>query len=70
MPKNGLTLPKIVSLEKPWGSSFISNNEMIITEKSGKIKIINIKNGNANEVDHDLNFLEYDQGGLLDIIYR
>jgi len=36
-----LKFTKIVSLEKPWGSSFISNNEMIVTEKSGKIKIIN-----------------------------
>ena len=28
---------KIVSLNKPWGSSFINNDEIIITEKSGKI---------------------------------
>ena len=30
-------LEKIVSLDKPWGSSFISENELIITEKKGKI---------------------------------
>ena len=65
-----LKFTKIINLNKPWGASFINNNEMIVTEKSGKIKIINIKNGNANEVDHDLNFLEYGQGGLLDIIYK
>ena len=65
-----LKFTKIINLDQPWGASFINNNEMIVTEKSGKIKIINIKNGNANEVDHDLNFLEYGQGGLLDIIYK
>ena len=65
-----LKFTKIVSLEKPWGSSFISNNEMIITEKSGKIKIINIENGNVVKVNHNLNFLESGQGGLLDIIYK
>ena len=65
-----LKFTKIVSLDKPWGSSFVSDNEMIITEKSGKIKIINIKNGNVTEVYHNLNFLESGQGGLLDIIYK
>ena len=35
-------LKKIVNLAKPWGSSFVNENELIITEKKGKIKIINI----------------------------
>ena len=65
-----LKFTKIINLDKPWGSSFIGNNEMIITEKSGKIKIINIKNGNITKVEHSLNFLEAGQGGLLDIIYK
>ena len=65
-----LKFTKIINLDKPWGSSFINNYEMIITEKSGKIKIINIKNNNVNEIAHNLNFLEHGQGGLLDVIYR
>ena len=65
-----LKFKKIASLDKPWGSSFISNDEIIITEKSGKIKIVNILNGNVAEIKHNLNFLEYGQGGLLDILYK
>ena len=65
-----LKFTKIVSLDKPWGSSFISDIKMIVTEKSGKIKIINIENGNVTKVNHNLNFLETGQGGLLDIIYK
>jgi len=65
-----LKFTKIIDLDKPWGSSFINNNELIITEKSGKIKIVDIKNSKTNEIDHNLNFLEYGQGGLLDIIYK
>ena len=34
-----LKFKKIASLDKPWGSSFISNDEIIISEKSGQIKI-------------------------------
>jgi len=65
-----LKFTKIINLDKPWGLSFISGNEMIATEKSGKIKIINIKNGNVTKVEHNLNFLEIGQGGLLDIIFK
>ena len=62
-------LEKIVDLNKPWGSSFINNDELIITEVAGKIKIVNIISRNIHEVDHNLNFIEYGQGGLLDIIF-
>ena len=65
-----LKFTKIIDLDKPWGSSFINNNELIISEKSGKIKIVNIENSNTNEINHNLNFLEHGQGGLLDIIYK
>ena len=34
---------KLVKLNDPWGSSFISKNELVITEKGGKIKIINVR---------------------------
>ncbi|MDB9761031.1 PQQ-dependent sugar dehydrogenase [Pelagibacteraceae bacterium] len=65
-----LKFTKIINLDRPWGSSFINDNELIITEISGKIKIINIKNSKVSEVDHNLNFLEHGQGGLLDVIYK
>ena len=61
---------KIVKLNEPWGSSFINNNELIITEKSGKIKIIDINSQKISNVEHDLNYLEHGQGGLLDILYK
>jgi aldose sugar dehydrogenase len=65
-----LKFTKIIDLDKPWGSSFINNNELIISEKGGKIKIVNIENSNSSEINHNLNFLEHGQGGLLDIIYK
>ena len=61
---------KIAELNEPWGSSFINKNELIITEKSGKIKIVNIHSKKILEVRHNLNFLNVGQGGLLDILYN
>ena len=61
---------KITKLEEPWGSSFISDEELIITEKTGKIKIVNIISQEVYEVEHDLNYFVHGQGGLLDIIYQ
>ena len=61
---------KIIDLDEPWSSSFTSEEELIITEKSGKIKIVNVNNKKFFEIEHNLNFLEVGQGGLLDIIYK
>ncbi len=62
-------LKKILLLDEPWGSTFINNNELLITEKSGNIKLINLQNKNIKQINHNLNVLEYGQGGLLDIVY-
>jgi aldose sugar dehydrogenase len=67
---NNYIFTKIIELDEPWGSSFINNNEIIITEKSGKIKIVNVVSKEVLEIKHNLNFLEVGQGGLLDIIHQ
>ena len=61
---------KIVDLDAPWGSTFISGKELLITEKSGKIKLINLGSAKVSEVVHNLKILEDGQGGLLDILYK
>ncbi len=61
---------KIIELETPWGSSFVNENEMIVTEKGGKIKFVNISTREIKKIGHNLNFIEYGQGGLLDILYH
>jgi len=63
-------LKKILNLNEPWGSSFINENELLITEKSGIIKIINLKKKETSIIDHNLNVIEYGQGGLLDILFK
>ena len=65
-----LKFNKITDLKAPWGSSFLNEDEIIITEKSGKIKIININSKEVSVIEHNLNFLEHGQGGLLDILYK
>ena len=64
------TLKKITSLNEPWGSTFLNNNELLITEKSGKILIVNLKDQKSKIINHNLKVLEYGQGGLLDIVFR
>ena len=65
-----LNFKKIVDLKDPWGSTFIDENNLLITEKSGVIKLVNISNKKTNLINHNLNFLEHGQGGLLDIIFN
>ena len=63
-------LKKIASLTKPWGSTFINDKELLITEKIGKIKLVNIDDGKIIEIKHNLKFKNAGQGGLLDIVYK
>ena len=39
---DNLKFKKIVNLKGPWGSTFISDTELLITEKSGEIKLIDL----------------------------
>ena len=65
-----LKFTKIANLNNPWGSSFLNDNEIIITEKGGNIKVVNIINNQVNNLEHNLDFLEDGQGGLLDILHK
>ncbi len=65
-----LTFKKLVTLNEPWGLSFLNKEEVIISEKTGKIKIVNIFSNKIYEIKHDLNYFVHGQGGLLDILYK
>ncbi len=65
-----IKLEKIVDgLDKPWSLSFIDQENIIFTEKSGKLHTLNLKNKKISEIKHNLSVLEVGQGGLLDVLY-
>jgi aldose sugar dehydrogenase len=64
-------LEKIVDgLDKPWSLSFIDRENIIFTEKPGKLYLLNLKNKKISEIKHNLEVLEYGQGGLLDVLFK
>ena len=65
-----IKISKLIDLENPWGSTFINNDELLVTEKYGSIKLINLKNKKVSSINHNINFLVDGQGGLLDILYK
>jgi hypothetical protein len=52
-------------MNQPWGMDFISNNEVIVTEKSGNIFRININNGDYIKVSNTPNISSVMQGVCL-----
>ena len=64
------SLKKIADFNAPWGSAFINKDELILTEKKGEIKVINLISKKITKIKHNLDVLVYGQGGLLDIIYK
>ena len=64
-------LEKIIKgLDSPWSLSFVDEQNLFITEKSGNIKFVNLNEKIIKDVSHNLNILEDGQGGLLDILYK
>lgn len=64
-------LEKIIKgLDSPWSLSFVDEQNLFITEKSGNIKFVNLNEKIIKDVSHNLDILEDGQGGLLDILYK
>ena len=62
-----IKLEKIVDdMDKPWSLSFIDQENIIFTEKSGKLYTLNLKTKKILEIKHNLSVLEVGQGGLLE----
>ena len=57
-------------MNRPWSLSFIDTNKIIVTEKSGNIKLVSLSEKKISDINHNLNILEDGQGGLLDILYH
>ena len=47
-----LKFTKIVDLNFPWGSTFISANKLLVTEKKGKIKLVDLRSRELKEIKH------------------
>jgi len=63
-------LQEIVNgLNSPWSLSFINENKVLVTEKSGNFVIVDIKNQKIKKIKHNLQILEDGQGGLLEVLY-
>jgi glucose/arabinose dehydrogenase len=65
-------LEKVISgLNKPWGMSFINDDELFLTQKSGEILKINLTTKEVKNFSHNLKVVQpHWQAGMLDIIYK
>ena len=49
--------------------TFLDDQNLLITEKPGKIKFVNLNNKSIKDLSHNLKVLEDGQVYLLDILY-
>ncbi len=56
--------------DNPWSLSFVDSENLIVSEKPGKIKLVNLKEKSIKNLRHNLKVLEDGQGGLLDILFK
>ena len=60
----------IHGFDSPWSLTFIDNQNLLVTEKPGNIKFLNLKEKKIKDISHNLKVLEDGQGGLLDILHK
>ena len=60
----------ITGLNNPWSLSFMTEENILITEKSGNLLKINLTNKKINKFTHNLNILKDGQGGLLEVLFK
>jgi quinoprotein glucose dehydrogenase len=66
---SALTLEKTpISLNAAWGMTWLDDTQMLITQKSGEIFLVDIVDHTQIEISHNIPVVQYGQGGLLDII--
>lgn len=51
----------------PWGMTFLSENQLLVTEREGSVRRIDIDNGRVSQLNNIPEVLADGQGGLLDI---
>lgn len=51
----------------PWGMVFLTPNKLLITEREGFVRILNINNGTKQTIKNPPNVLAEGQGGMLDV---
>jgi glucose/arabinose dehydrogenase len=60
----------VKGLKSPWSLSFINDENILITEKSGTLLKINLTNNKIDKLTHNLNIYETGQGGLLEVVFE
>ena len=60
----------IKGLNNPWSLSFMKDEVILITEKSGSLLKINLIDKKIKKLTHNLNILEDGQGGLLEVLFK
>ena len=60
----------IKDLKNPWSLSFMTDKDILVTEKSGNLLKINLLNKKIDKLTHNLNILEDGQGGLLEVLFK
>jgi len=63
-----LKIEQIASgLDIPWGMSFISDNQLLVTERSGGVRLLDVSSGDVRSLSNVPEVLAQGQGGLMDV---
>ena len=56
------------TFDNPWAIEFIDDNLIVLTEKNGKLSLVDLLNQRVFDIKHKIPTIQYGQGGLLDVL--
>ena len=68
MAKSATLYQTPIGLDAPWGMAWLNDSQLLITQKSGEIFLVDTNNYSQKEISHSIPAVQYGQGGLLDIV--
>jgi len=57
------------NLENPWGMSFVDENRLLVTERPGRLSLVDLAQGTSDRVSGVPKSVVGGQGGMLDVLY-
>ena len=68
---NDFKLEKIIKgFDSPWSLTFIDNQYLLVTEKPGNIKLVNLNARRIKDISHNLEVLEDGISALLNDFHK
>src|SRR5690606_21415432 len=68
LPDPPFTSQEVARLDEPWAMTFLPDGRLLVTEKPGRLRLVNVANGQVGTIAGVPSVVYEGQGGLGDVV--